>query len=81
MTDSTGPREVAQVAVGLLLQRIELLGRITGGVALDARSGLEIRPAVKLLAILVDQFEVEISSGCQSLRVGGRDFAPTQLGR
>jgi hypothetical protein len=78
--DSGGSRQVIQVAVRLLLQHFELVGRIAGGVALDAGSGLVIRPTVKLLPVLIDQFEVEISSGRQSLGVGGGDFAPTQLG-
>jgi hypothetical protein len=67
--------ELIEVALLQCFQLIELVSRITSGVALYPGSGYEIRPAEKLLAILIDQFEIEVLGHGQSPGLGGLDLA------
>jgi hypothetical protein len=59
--------ESVQVALHLRLHLIELVGRITGDVALNVGTRQQIRSAEELLAVLVDHLEIEIFGGGQSL--------------
>src|ERR1700735_1199584 len=72
--------KLIQVALLLRLHLIELVSRVAGGVALNAGSRHKIRSAEKLLAVFVDDLEIEISGLRQSPSVGGRELAGTRSG-
>src|ERR1700722_1971715 len=72
--------KLIQVALLLRLHLIELVSCIAGGVALEVGTRDKVRPAEKLLAVLVDHLEIEISGDRQSLGVGGGELAGTRSG-
>ena len=58
--------DLLQVALHLRLHVIELVGRVTSFVALQVGTRHQIRPAVELLAVLVDHLEIEFVGGGQA---------------
>jgi hypothetical protein len=69
---------LVQVALLLRFHLFELVGRIASAIATDAGSRDKIGAAEKLLAVLVDYFEIEILGDLQPLRVGDGEPADSR---